>query len=141
MDKVSKEYFDKYFSLWSEHPIEYKGVTYKTGEHLYHSRRYDDPNIRKIIVESKDGEEAWTLSQKFKIHQQKDFDARKTDIMREILLAKFEQHPDTREVLIATGEAEIIKPYPDPFWGEGPDGRGQNVMGKILMEIRTEIRP
>jgi predicted NAD-dependent protein-ADP-ribosyltransferase YbiA (DUF1768 family) len=58
--------------------------------------------------------------------------------MREIVFIKFDGHLDLKELLLATGDHELIEgnKWHDTFWGVC-DGIGQNYLGKILMEIRT----
>lgn len=69
-----------------------------------------------------------------------DWDQVKRAVMKECCLAKFLQHPDLRKQLIETGTEELIEDSPvDWYWGCGKDGTGQNVLGQVLMEIRTEL--
>jgi predicted NAD-dependent protein-ADP-ribosyltransferase YbiA (DUF1768 family) len=43
--------------------------------------------------------------------------------------------------LLETGDREIIENSPvDSYWGIGPDGRGENMVGKILMRLRKELK-
>ncbi len=43
--------------------------------------------------------------------------------------------------LLATGDEELIENAPnDYYWGCGADGTGLNMTGKLLMELRTELR-
>ena len=61
--------------------------------------------------------------------------------MRRAVRAKFEQHPDIRAVLLGTGDEELIEDAPnDYYWGCGEEGTGKNMLGKILMEVRGELR-
>lgn len=67
--------------------------------------------------------------------------------MMEALEAKFVQHPDLAELLLSTGEAEIVERTPagDPFWGDasnGSEGKGSglNMLGKLLMQVRQRLR-
>ena len=44
-------------------------------------------------------------------------------------------------LLLATGDAELVEDSPgEPFWGIGPDGAGLNWAGRVLMEVRTQLR-
>ncbi|MCS1351584.1 NADAR family protein [Mechercharimyces sp. CAU 1602] len=62
------------------------------------------------------------------------------DEVRIAVQAKFEQHPDLRETLLATGEEEIVEQTSnDYYWGCGKKGTGKNMLGVILMQIRTEL--
>ncbi len=61
--------------------------------------------------------------------------------MRDILRAKVSQHPYVRKKLLDTGNRELIEDsWRDDFWGIGPDKNGQNILGKLWMQVREEIR-
>lgn len=69
-----------------------------------------------------------------------DWEDVKIDIMYKALLAKFTQNRDLTYLLKDTKDAEIIEDSPrDYYWGIGKDGKGQNMLGKLLMQVRTEI--
>jgi predicted NAD-dependent protein-ADP-ribosyltransferase YbiA (DUF1768 family) len=51
------------------------------------------------------------------------------------------QNGDLSSLLLATGDAELVEDSPfEPFWGIGPDGRGLNWAGRVLMEVRELLR-
>jgi ribA/ribD-fused uncharacterized protein len=61
--------------------------------------------------------------------------------MRDAVLAKFTQHPELQEILLATGDRKIFEhTATDDFWGDGGDGSGRNQLGQILMRVRAELR-
>jgi len=65
----------------------------------------------------------------------------KDRVMYECVLAKFIQHHDLRAQLLATGDEELIEDSPiDSYWGCGKDGKGKNMLGKILMRVREELK-
>lgn len=69
-----------------------------------------------------------------------DWEACKVPIMREALLAKIEQHPRIKSILLSTGDCAIVEHTTnDAYWGDGCDGQGQNMLGKLLMEIRNSL--
>jgi ribA/ribD-fused uncharacterized protein len=71
----------------------------------------------------------------------KDWESAKDRIMHEAVLAKFAQHADLREILLGTGDAEIVEhTVNDAYWGNGDDGSGENRLGQILMRVREELR-
>ncbi len=64
---------------------------------------------------------------------------------RRVLRAKFiVGHPYFKKVLLDTGDANLVEhrywEATDSFWGEAKDGTGRNAHGKLLMEIRDELR-
>ena len=70
-----------------------------------------------------------------------DWDEAKYQVMKEVCVAKFLQHADLRKQLMDTGDQELIEDSPvDYYWGCGKDGTGKNMLGKILMEIREELK-
>lgn len=73
-----------------------------------------------------------------------DWDEVKFDLMRDIVRAKFVQNPELRDKLLATGTSHIEEGnnHNDRIWGVCPPGssQGQNWLGKILMEIREDLR-
>ena len=54
--------------------------------------------------------------------------------------AKFAQHRDLRQTLLATGSRLLIEHRPDPIWGDNLDGTGRNWLGLVLMLVREEHR-
>lgn len=55
-------------------------------------------------------------------------------------MLKFKQHADLRERLVSTGDALILEASPvDRIWGVGADGTGQNLMGRMLCNIRQAL--
>jgi ribA/ribD-fused uncharacterized protein len=61
--------------------------------------------------------------------------------MRRAVLAKFTAHAELRVLLLATGDEKIVEAADgDHFWGCGANGRGENWLGRILMEARAKFR-
>lgn len=70
-----------------------------------------------------------------------DWEKVKDQVMYEVCTAKFEQHPDLMEKLLATGDEELVEgnTWRDQYWGVYK-GKGKNMLGKTLMRIREEHR-
>lgn len=72
-----------------------------------------------------------------------DWETIKIDVMYRINLAKYIQHKDLRKLLLETGNQYLIEGnyWKDIFWGiDLRSGIGENHLGKILMQIRRELR-
>ena len=69
-----------------------------------------------------------------------DWEKVKVPVMKTLVERKFSDHPDLAQKLIQTGESELIEGnwWGDTFWGVY-GGRGQNHLGRILMEIRSDL--
>jgi ribA/ribD-fused uncharacterized protein len=61
--------------------------------------------------------------------------------MYDILWAKQSQHEYVRRKLIQTKGRELVEnSWRDDFWGWGPNRDGLNMLGKLWMEVRDELR-
>ena len=133
-------YEGDYYGLsnFSAHQVLYDDVLYVTSEHAYQVAKFSDPAQREKIKNALSPFLAREYGQSAD-GRTKNFD--KVGVMKKIMRAKLQQHDDVRHMLLATGDAEILKNHPgdDGYWGVGPDGRGQNIMGNIWMELRNEI--
>lgn len=69
-----------------------------------------------------------------------DWEREKSVAMRKAIHAKFSQHLDLKELLLSTFPHKLVQIKPgDPCWGTGNDGKGQNLLGVLLMELREEF--
>jgi ribA/ribD-fused uncharacterized protein len=75
------------------------------------------------------------------IRRRPDWEVVKIPIMRELVRRKFREHPELAKILLSTGEAELVEEnkHGDIFWGR-VRGSGANWLGRILMEVRDELR-
>ena len=73
-------------------------------------------------------------------HLRKDWEIIKDDVMLFALREKF-SNPEFRNKLLATGDEELVEGnwWKDTYWGVC-EGVGQNKLGKLLMQVREEIR-
>ncbi|MFM2381384.1 MAG: hypothetical protein RLZZ76_151 [Candidatus Parcubacteria bacterium] len=127
-------------SPFSAHEVEVDGVVFKTAEHAYQALRVI-PSARGEVASARSPMDAWRAGQKCKERGEivPGFD--KDVLMEMILRAKLVQHADIREVLLATGDRELLKVYDtDYYWGTGADGTGENRMGKLWMKLREELQ-
>jgi ribA/ribD-fused uncharacterized protein len=70
-----------------------------------------------------------------------DWERVKDEVMLAGLRAKFAQHAALRATLLGTGDAEIVEHTgKDRSWGDGGDGSGRNMLGRLLMRVRDELR-
>lgn len=66
-----------------------------------------------------------------------DWDTKKVNVMLTGLRAKFTQNKELADKLLATGDAILHEDSPtDMFWGK----KGQDMLGKLLMQIREELK-
>ncbi len=129
------------FSNFARYPITLGGKTWRTSEHYFQAQKYAGTPREEEIRQAKTPSEAARLGRDRKVSLRRDWESVKDAIMREAVLAKFTQHDDLRELLLSTGDATLVEHTEnDSYWGDGGDGSGRNRLGRILMEVRDELR-
>ncbi|KIO17220.1 hypothetical protein M407DRAFT_33123 [Tulasnella calospora MUT 4182] len=126
------------FSNQDPLPIEYKKKTYPSGEHLYHAMKFMDtrPLLAEHIRECTDPKEE---AARFFFERNPGWDQMRVQKMEEVVQLKCKQHSTFKDKLRETGDTHIYFNDPDPFWGTGPDGSGQNQFGEVLMRVRATL--
>ena len=136
---VSEPYGE--FSNFAPFPIRLAGSTWPTSEHYFQAQKFEDPAYREKIRTTKSPMIAARLGRSRMVKLRRDWESVKVGIMRDAVRAKFAQHGQLRELLLATGEATIVEhTTKDSYWGDGGDGSGKNMLGRILMEVRDELQ-
>lgn len=132
-------------SNFSAFNLKWGGQVFPTSEHAYHWEKFEGSDapysIRYGIRHAASAHEAFKLAEKHKEHRRSNWDDVKVGTMRGILRAKVEQHEYVRRKLLATGDRILVEDsWRDDFWGWGPNRDGKNMLGKLWMEVRAEIR-
>lgn len=129
------------FSNFSRHPLFLKDKVWKTSEHYFQAQKFAGTKHEEELRLAHSPMEVATMGRDRKRPLRKDWDKTKDDIMREALRAKFTQNEELKKILIETGGAELVEHTAnDNYWGDGGDGSGKNMLGKLLMELREELR-
>jgi len=117
--------------------LEFEGLTFDNSEAAFQAAKCLNPIERTKFVGLAAGKSK-RLGKKVELRP--DWNDIRIDVMREVLRAKFNQNPELREKLIATGDAELIEGnnWRDFYWGVC-NGKGQNHLGKLLMEVSAEL--
>jgi ribA/ribD-fused uncharacterized protein len=129
-------------SNFSAFTLQWKGLRFDTSEAAYHWEKFTHfGRISEAIRLAPSAHEAFKIAQKWKGFQRFDWDEVKVGIMKDMLRAKAEQHEYVRRKLLETGDRQLVEDsWRDNFWGWGPNKDGQNILGKLWMEIREEIK-
>ncbi|MDO8523545.1 MAG: NADAR family protein [bacterium] len=129
------------FSNFSAFMVDWKGKSYSTSEHTYHSEKFDDENLKEQIRNARSAHDALKLTEANKDKYRSNWDDVKVSVMKEILRAKLAQHPYIKKKLLASGVRTLIEDsWRDSYWGWGPNKNGENHLGKLWMELREEFR-
>lgn len=113
-------------------------------ETWYQSYKTLDLEEREKVKKMKPGDaKRWSHT----IEVRPDWEDIKVDIMKELVLFKFENDEELKQKLLNTGDAELIEgnTWHDNFWGaciceRCSNKEKKNTLGKILMEVREKLR-
>ena len=130
------------FSNFARYPIKYNGDTWPTSEHAFQAQKFPkDSHHYSDVRKAKGPKEAAQIGRDRKRPLRKDWDGVKDGVMLEVLRAKFTQHESLKKLLVESHPAELIEHTEnDNYWADGGNGKGKNVLGKLLMRLRDEIR-
>jgi N-glycosidase YbiA len=129
------------FSNFSRHHVFLKDKIWKTTEHYFQAQKFSDTVFEEQIRLAHSPKEAAEMGRDRKKPLRKDWEVVKDEIMLDALKAKFTQHKDLKEILLSTGDAKLVEHTAnDRYWGDGGDGSGLNMLGKLLMQVRDELK-
>lgn len=144
---VIKEFRYQYnfLSNFSRYQVIYKDILFKTSEHAYQWTKCETDDDRKLILSCNTPTDVKRLSHRIKCDIKK-WDTVKVNVMKEILKCKF-SNENLKNKLLMTGDSELIEGnyWHDCLWGQCfcpkcKNKDGLNYLGKVLMEIRDEIK-
>lgn len=129
-----------FFSNFYESPVTIDGKEYKTTEHYFQAMKYEhNNNYFNKIVNAPSPAIAAKLGRNKNVPIRNDWEDIKNDVMLKCLRHKFDQHKNLKILLINTHNKQLIEhTINDSYWGDGGDGTGKNMLGKLLMQIRNE---
>lgn len=133
------------FSNLFRRAMVFEGREYPTAEHAYQAGKARKESVREwilsaptpsLVAMAAHGLYTWDITP--------DWSRTKFDRMRNVLRAKFTQHEDLKELLLSTGSSRLVEVgrtdnLVNRTWGE-VNGKGLNMLGVLLMEVREEIR-
>lgn len=130
----------RFMSNFYPSPILFYGDVWPTVEHAFQAFKSTDPVMREVIRMHEFPRDAKRLGRALVLRS--DWETVKYSLMVELVTLKFKDEP-LRSKLLETKIRAIYEDSPyDLIWGtgvKGSDGPGQNLLGKILMEVRSSI--
>jgi len=131
------------FSNFFRAPIELFGKVWPTSEHLFQAAKFfhTDPEWAEAIRLAPSPGECAVMGRD-RSHKMIDpawWDSvGRLEMMRHALLLKFTSHPRLMSLLKSTGDRLLVEhTEKDSYWGDGGDGSGENMLGRMLMEFRS----
>lgn len=143
-------------SQWFHSSFELEGIRYETAEQYMMAKKallFKDYERYVLIMNEKDPQKCKALGKDVRNFDAAVWDRCKEEIVYNGNYAKFDQNMKERKYyLFNTGETILAEASPlDTVWGIGleasnPDAtdpskwKGQNLLGKILMRVREELK-
>lgn len=125
-----------FLSNFYETPVTYEGITYRNSEAAFQAAKTLKNKEKFKDMTGVEAKKAGRV-----VIMRNDWDEIKLEKMYEICLAKFSQNPELKEKLLETKDEYIQEEntWGDMYWGTVKDV-GQNNLGKILMQVREELK-
>lgn len=141
--RASEEY--GCFSNFYPCSVKFGNHTYLNTEAAWHSLKDTDPATRLKYC-TMTGSAAKRAGRRG--YCRFDWDYVSTELMIAVVFAKFDQNAELRDILLSTGDAELVENttgWHDNRWGNCNcpkciDIPGENRLGKVLMHVRALIR-
>ncbi len=125
-----------FLSNFAPAQIEYEGIVYPSNEHFYQAMKTEDIAKRQQIAKAPNAAAAKRMGNV----SRPNWDSIKDKVMMFGLKQKFAPGSPLAKKLIETGDAVLMEgnTWGDTYWGMFA-GKGENRLGKMLMEIRDEL--
>lgn len=143
----TKEGFGGLSNMAGGYPVKVNGVYIRSSEALYQACRFPHlPKIQEIILQQTSPMTAKMKTKPFRKDSRPDWDKVRVAVMRWSLRVKLAHNIDSfGRLLLATKNKPIVEESrKDSYWGAKPKDEnilvGQNVLGRLLMELREELK-
>mgnify|MGYP001302730896 CR=1 FL=1 len=125
----------RFLSNFAESPMIIDGKRYRTTEHYYQSMKYEDEWNQEQVRNAGTPARAKQLGRMWPLRA--GWEEKKEEVMLRALREKFKQNGALKEKLLKTDQCELHEDSPhDMYWGV----KGKDRLGKLLMQVRDELR-
>lgn len=154
-NKTHIYFLTNWLSNFYKTKITYKGLLFNTTEAIFmweKARYFGDTSSCMAILQSKDPQEAKQLGRGVRNYNDTEWAKVRYAFMYQANLSKFSQNEDLKKKLLNTGTKQIVEANPrDQIWSCGlaendplildpKNWTGQNLLGKVLMEVREALK-
>lgn len=127
-------------SSYADTPFVLEGIKWKTFEHYYQATKFIGRGTYTRILKCSTPLEAAKIGNNPRFKPNEGWDDSRDNLMYQGLMAKFLQNSSCAEQLMNTEEKSLyyVSPH-DSYLGTGKDGKGENKLGKMLVDIRNKL--
>jgi ribA/ribD-fused uncharacterized protein len=124
------------------YPFKLEGKEWPSVEHYFQAMKFEmtAPDHAETIRQATDAKKARKLgASRFK-KLRDDWKKVRRIVMTRALYTKAKSYPQVAQALLETGQRKLVENSQyDYFWGCGRDRRGENMYGKVLMDVRDKL--
>ena len=130
------------FSNFFPAPLIINKIDWLTSEHYFQAMKFE-PTCREsfqmVALATTPGDAAGVGRDRSR-PLRPDWETAKDLIMFDVLTAKFLQYEDLLHILMSTKGSKLVEhTRNDKYWGDGGDGSGKNMLGRLLMLLRDVL--
>lgn len=132
---------DHLLSTVSRHPIELEAETWASVEHYFQAQMAGSDTWAEKIKSAQTPELAHKLGNVWYKRKKRGWKNLRRVMMTRALYTKAQMYPAVKEEILNTGDELILETSMyDHYWGIGRDQRGENMLGKVWMDIRRKLQ-
>lgn len=128
-----------------ESTVTINDITYPTAENAFQAMKtfFMDDKKAALDMRKRFANISWQDAKKEGRHLKIDvnkWNKKRVDAMFTVVNAKFQQDSELMAMLMQMSDEDLVEvnPWGDTFWGVNKHGKGENNLGRILMQIRDD---
>ena len=130
-----------FLSTIAPRPFELEEYRWPSAEHYYQAHKFEGMAYVDQILSAETGQKAHELGTRRFKRKVKGWKHKRRVWMTRALYRVTAEYSSVRESLLETGDTLLVETsLYDHYWGVGRDQRGENMLGKVWMDIRQKIQ-
>ena len=122
-------------------PFELEDYCWPTAEHYYQAHKFEGMAYADQILTADTGQKAHELGTRRFKRKVKGWKNKRRVWMTRALYRITVEYPIVKESLLETGDTLLVETsLYNHYWGVGRDQRGENMLGRVWMDIRQKIQ-
>ncbi|MFL0811101.1 MAG: NADAR family protein [Agarilytica sp.] len=122
-------------------PIQLEGQEWPSAEHYVHAMLAGNSRLAKATKEAPTALAAYRINKPWYRSKKKGWKTQRRVYMTRAVYTLVQMYSDIREYLLDTGEQALSETsLYDHYWGVGRDWRGENMVGRVWMDVRKKLR-
>lgn len=122
-------------------PIQLEDEEWKSAEHYVHAKLAGKPDLVEKTKQMATGLEAFKFNKPWYRSKCSGWKDLRRVMMTRAIYTLVQMYPEVAEYLLNTGDELLVETSMyDHYWGIGRDLRGENMVGKVWMDVRKKLR-